>query len=173
MSLRRVARRRYSAGAADPGDIVHVDGRTLGRHDGIIGFTVGQRRGLGVGGNAEPLFVVSLDPALRQVVVGPRAALARDRVVLGEVNWLVPAEAQGRQITVKLRSSQTAVPAHVRPLSGGGAEVLLDTPQYGISPGQAAVFYDGTHVLGGGWIRETALRQVTQAPTMQAAAALA
>lgn len=161
---------RLRPGAADPGDIVHVDGRTLGRHDGIIGFTVGQRRGLGVGGNAEPLFVVSLDPAARQVVVGPRAALARDRVVLGEVNWLVSAEAQGRQITVKLRSSQTAAPAHVRPLPGGGAEILLDTPQYGISPGQAAVFYDGTHVLGGGWIRETALRQVTQARPMQAAA---
>ncbi|MHA1600496.1 MAG: tRNA 2-thiouridine(34) synthase MnmA [Alphaproteobacteria bacterium] len=165
---------RLRPGAADPGDIVHVDGRVLGRHDGIIGYTVGQRRGLGVGGSAEPLFVVALDAAARRVVVGPRAALARDRVVLGDVNWLVPDPEQECQITVKLRSSQTAAPASIRPLPGGGAEVLLDTPQNGISPGQAAVFYDGTRVLGGGWIRETALRQVTRtAPRKMAVTASA
>lgn len=151
---------RLRPDAADPGDIVHMDGHILGRHDGIIGYTVGQRRGLGVGGSAEPLFVVALDAATRRVVVGPHSALARDRVVLGEVNWLIPEPGKGHRVTVKLRSSQTATPAHVRPLPGGGAEVLLDTPQYGVAPGQAAVFYDGTQILGGGWIHETALRQV-------------
>lgn len=162
---------RLRPGAAEPGDIVHVDGRVLGRHGGIIGFTVGQRRGLGVGGTAEPLFVIALDATTRQVRVGPRAALARDRVILGDVNWLAPVgQEQGRRITVKLRSSQTATAAHIRSLADGGADVLLDTPQHGISPGQAVVFYDGTQVLGGGWIRETALRQVSHAPPMQAAA---
>jgi tRNA-specific 2-thiouridylase len=149
---------RLRPGAAEPGDIVHVDGRVLGRHDGIIRYTVGQRRGLGVGGSAEPLFVVGLDPADRRVVVGPRDALARDRVVLGDVNWLAQEQGEGRRITVKLRSSQTPAPAQVRRLPDGGAEVQLDTPHEGIAPGQAAVFYDGTRVLGGGWIRETALR---------------
>ncbi len=162
---------RLRPGAAEPGDIVHVDGRILGRHDGIIGYTVGQRRGLGVGGTAAPLFVIALDATTRQVMVGSRDALARDRVILGDVNWLAPVgQGQGRRITVKLRSSQTATPAHVRPLPNGAADVLLDTPQHGISPGQAAVFYDGTQVLGGGWIRETALRQVSHALPMQAAA---
>ncbi len=158
---------RLRPGAAEPGDIVHVDGHVLGRHDGIIGYTVGQRRGLGVGGGAEPLYVVGLDAAARRVLVGPRAALARDRVVLSDVNWLVsvpspadgPDRERGRLVTVKLRSSQVAAPALLRPRPAGGAEVLLDTPQKGIAPGQAAVFYDGTRVLGGGWIRETALRQ--------------
>jgi len=153
---------RLRPGAAEPGDIVHVDGRILGRHDGVIGYTVGQRRGLGVGGNAEPLFVVGLNAAERRVVVGPRAALARDRAVLSEVNWLAPTEQQGHRATVKLRSSQAAAPATVRPLPGGGGEVLLDAPQNGIAPGQAAVFYDGTRVLGGGWIRETAARQAAR-----------
>ena len=161
---------RLRPGAAEPGDIVHVDGRILGRHDGIIGYTVGQRRGLGVGGTAEPLFVIALDAATRRVVVGPRTALARDRVVLSDINWLVPVPPEHR-ITVKLRSSQTAIPAHVLPLPDGAAEVVLDTPQNGISPGQAAVFYDGTQVLGGGWIRETALRQVTQSERRHTAAA--
>ena len=164
---------RLRPGAAEPGDIMHVDGRVLGRHDGVIGYTVGQRRGLGVGGSAEPLFVVGLDAPARRVIVGPRAALARDRVVLGDVTWLAAepgqGSGQGRRVTVKLRSSQTAAPAVVRGLGAGGAEVLLDTPQHGISPGQAAVFYDGTRVLGGGWIRKTALRQAARGEPARAA----
>ncbi len=164
---------RLRPGAAEPGDIVHVDGRVLGRHDGVIGYTVGQRRGLGVGGNAEPLFVVGLNAAERRVVVGPRTALARDRAVLSEVNWLTPAQDQGQgyghRVTVKLRSSQAAVPATVRPLPGSSGEVFLDIPQTGVAPGQAAVFYDGTRVVGGGWIRETTLRQVEQEQLRQPA----
>jgi tRNA-specific 2-thiouridylase len=148
-------------GAAEPGDIVHVDGRVLGQHSGVIGYTIGQRRGMGVGGTTEPFYVVRLDATMRRVVVGPRAALARDRVRLSEVNWLLPSRpevGEERRVAVKLRSSQAAAPASVRSLPDGGVEVVLDQPQDGISPGQAAVFYDGTRVLGGGWIREAALR---------------
>ncbi len=148
---------RLRPGAAEPGEIVHVDGRTLGTHQGIINFTIGQRRGLGLGGEAEPLFVVRLEPAARRVVVGPRTALARDTVRIGEVNWLSDTPADGRRVTVKLRSTQAAAPA-VLHATAGGAELILDTPQYGVSPGQAAVFYDGARVLGGGWIKATGLR---------------
>jgi tRNA-specific 2-thiouridylase len=149
---------RLRPGAAEPGEIVDLDGRVLGRHEGIINFTVGQRRGLGLGGAAEPLFVVALDPETRRVVVGPRAALARDRLRLTEVNWLAetPPAAEGRRVTVKLRSTQAAAPGRVTMAGPGGvdagAEVVLDAPQFGVSPGQAAVLYEGSRVLGGGWI---------------------
>ena len=149
---------RLRPGAAEPGEIVDLDGRRLGRHDGIINFTIGQRRGLGLGGSAEPFYVVRLEPATARVIVGPRAALARDSLRLTEVNWLdgdAPPR-EGRRCQVKLRSTQAAVPARVRALEGG-AEVLLDDPQYGVSPGQAAVLYEGSRVLGGGWIAETGL----------------
>jgi tRNA-specific 2-thiouridylase len=141
-------------GAADPGELVDLEGRSLGRHGGVIHFTVGQRRGLRLGGTAEPLFVVRLEPESRRVVVGPRSALARDRVRLREVNWLpsAPLDAGGRRVAVKLRSAQPAVPATVHASGASGALVVLDEPQYGVAPGQAAVLYDGTRVLGGGWI---------------------
>ena len=139
--------------AAAPGEIVHVDGRVLGRHGGVAGFTIGQRRGIGVGGSEDPLYVVGLEPEARRVVVGPRAALACGVVRVRALNWLdsKPLGAAGRAVRVKLRSTQEAVPARLRP-EGEGAEIFLDAPQYGISPGQAAVFYDGSRVLGGGWI---------------------
>ncbi len=151
-------------GAADPGDIVHVDGRVLGRHHGIIGFTVGQRKGLGIGGRSdstEPLHVVRLEPETARVVVGPRAALARDRVLLREVNWLGdrPPPAAGLGVQVKLRSAQPAAAAAFLARADGAAEVVLDAPQYGVAPGQAAVVYDGTRVLGGGWIAAAELRR--------------
>jgi tRNA-specific 2-thiouridylase len=144
-------------GAADPGDIVHVDGRVMGRHEGIIHYTIGQRRGLGVGGEAEPLFVVRLEPETRRVVVGPKAALARDRVVLRDMNWLgaEPLDQTGRRCEVKLRSASEPAQATLYPRADLGAlaaEVVLDTAQFGISPGQAAVCYEGSRVLGGGWI---------------------
>ncbi len=141
-------------GAADPGDIVHIDGRVLGRHPGIIHYTIGQRRGLGVGGEREPLFVVRLEPQTRRVVVGPKGALARDRVSLGSLNWLPaqPLTAAGRKVSVKLRSVSEPAPAVLYPRADGGAEVVLESPQFGVSPGQAAVCYDGSRVLGGGWI---------------------
>ncbi len=142
-------------GALEEGEIVHRDGRVLGRHDGIINFTIGQRRGLKVGGEKEPLFVLALDPERHRVVVGPRAALGRDLVKLQEVNWLgdgAPAS-DGEAIQVKLRSTMRAVPARYFQGAEGEAEILLEEAQYGVSPGQACVFYSGSHVLGGGWIR--------------------
>jgi tRNA-specific 2-thiouridylase len=149
--------------SVQPGDIVDLDGNMLGRHDGVIGFTIGQRKGLGIGGrkdSTDPLFVVRLEPEARRVVVGPRAALARGRIALGEINWLggKPIPGEGLAVQVKLRSTMAPVGAIVRPAGQGGAEVLLDDPEYGVSAGQACVFYDAERVLGGGWIqREEAL----------------
>ena len=151
-------------GAAEPGEIVHIDGRVLGRHGGIIRFTVGQRKGLGIGGqqdgDGEPLYVVGLDPARRQVQVGPRQALARDVVSVREVNWLGdgPPAASGEAVTVKLRSAQPAAPAILHAAADDTATVTLETPQEGVAPGQAAVFYRGDRLLGGGWITAAALR---------------
>jgi tRNA-specific 2-thiouridylase len=145
---------RLRPGAIEPGEIVDLEGRVLGRHEGIINFTVGQRRGLHLGGTAEPLYVVSLDPARHRVVVGPRAALGRDIVAVRGLNWLAeaPLPPEGRRVRVKLRSAQPPARATVLPATDGGAELRLDEPQYGVAPGQAAVLYDGTRVLGGGWI---------------------
>ncbi|MDG3443172.1 tRNA 2-thiouridine(34) synthase MnmA [Nitrospirillum amazonense] len=154
---------RLRPGAVTPGDIVHVDGRVLGRHDGVINYTVGQRKGLGLGGNAalavepggdtDPLYVVRVDAASAQVVVGPRAALARTRVTVREVNWLggaIPTD--GVPVTVKLRSAQPALAARLFLDTQGAATIELDQPQFGVAPGQAAVFYQDDRVLGGGWI---------------------
>ncbi len=145
-------------GAAEPGEIVDSDGRVLGRHDGIINYTIGQRRGLRLGGSQEPLYVVRLEPDAHRVVVGPRAALARDTLRLTEVNWLAeaPPAPEGRRVEVKLRSTQAPAPGTVT-ATDTGAVVVLDEPQYGVAPGQAAVLYDGTRVLGGGWIAATGL----------------
>jgi tRNA-specific 2-thiouridylase len=147
-----------------PGEIVDLDGAVLGRHDGIIRYTVGQRRGLGIGGGAggrdadsDPLYVVRLEPAAHRVVVGPKAALARERVNLGGVNWLGGASVSdaGMPVEVKVRSTMAPVAATLR-RCGGATEVDFDAPQFGVSPGQACVFYDGDRVLGGGWIRRDA-----------------
>ena len=144
-------------GAADPGDIVDSAGRVLGSHPGVIHFTVGQRRGLNIGGLADPLYVVRLDVDKRQVVVGPKDMLATRRVPLREINWLgdgaFDAVAE-RLITVKVRSTKPPIEAILRSLSATEAEVELLTPEEGVSPGQACVFYapEGSRVLGGGWI---------------------
>jgi len=144
-------------GALSPGDIVDVEGQVLGRHDGVINFTVGQRRGLGIGGG-DRLFVVRLEPETRRVIVGPRAALASRRVRIAAVNWLgsEAGEArtgQGLAVAVKLRSAQAPVAARLVLDATGGGEAELETPIDGVAPGQACVFYDGERVLGGGWIR--------------------
>jgi len=140
-------------GAAEPGDIVDGEGRVLGSHPGIIHFTVGQRRGIGVSA-AEPLYVVRLEPETRRVVVGPRSALLGDRLMVRDVNWLGGGDmpADGIVATVKLRSTQAPVAATVAGRPGDRAEVVLAEPQAGIAAGQACVFYDGDRVLGGGWI---------------------
>ena len=147
---------RLRPGASAPGEIALEDGTVLGRHPGVIHYTVGQRRGLDVGGLAEPLYVVRLDPDARRVIVGPRTALSRGRVRLKELNWIGEgAFAPGARVAVKLRSTRPPTPA-VTGLDADGAFVDLDTPEEGVAPGQACVFYspDAGHarVLGGGWI---------------------
>ena len=137
--------------ALAPGDIVHVDGRVLGRHQGVIHYTVGQRRGLGVGGGP-PLYVVGLDAVRRRVVVGPRQALERRRIVLRDVNWLGGERDGERRLMVKIRSTRQPVAATVALLADGRAEARLEQPEEGVAPGQAGVFYDGERLLGGGWI---------------------
>jgi tRNA-specific 2-thiouridylase len=142
---------RMRPGAAQPGDIVDGDGRVLGRHRGIIHYTVGQRRGLGLGGGP-PLYVVGLDAASHRVIVGPREALARRSIALHTVNWLGDGDGQGERVAVKIRSTREPVPAKVTLGSAGSATVDFDQPEEGVAPGQACVFYDGERVLGGGWI---------------------
>ncbi len=149
-------------GSVEPGDIVHVDGRVLGRHKGVVHYTVGQRKGLGIGGirgqEEEALYVVRLEPARRRVVVGPRRDLARSLVMVRDVNWLGPdlADGAGIEVSVKLRSAQPAAPALWRAGPDGTARVELLEAQHGIAPGQACVVYQGDRVLGGGWISGTA-----------------
>lgn len=144
-----------------PGDIVHVDGRIVGKHEGIIHYTVGQRRGLKIGGgiqeNNAPLYVVRVDAKLNQVVVGPKESLSRNVIYVNECNWLDKAakDHDNYPVMLKFRSVMHPIRAHVRAGTGGLAEVVLDAPQYGVSPGQAAVFYEDDRVLGGGWITGT------------------
>ncbi len=145
-------------GAADPGDIVHLDGGVLGQHRGVIHYTIGQRRGLGIGGR-EPLYVVKLDPDTRQVVVGPREALGQSRIPVAEVNWLGDTDFEnapegGREMRVRVRSTRPPKPARIIPTGPHTAIVELAEPEDGVSPGQACVFYapDSTRIYGGGWI---------------------
>ncbi len=144
---------RLRPGAAEPGEIVDVAGRVLGTHAGVVHFTIGQRKGLGVSAG-EPLYVVRLEPEARRVVVGPRAALGVQRVALAGINWLGEAPpADGLAVHVKLRSAQPPLPARLFLDGAGGGTAVLDEPAFGVAPGQACVAYDGTRVLGGGWIR--------------------
>jgi len=134
------------------GEIVTTDGRVLREHHGLHHFTVGQRKGLGVA-VGEPLYVIELDPARNRVVVGSNAELLRRRFLAREVNWIRPVE-EGETVEakVKIRNKHEAAPARVEARPGGEAEVEFLEPQRAITPGQAAVFYSGEEVLGGGWI---------------------
>lgn len=144
-----------------PGNIVDLSGQVLGRHDGIIGYTIGQRKGLRLGGegggHTDPRFVVRLDPARAEVVVGPREALACAGLTVSELNWLgdtLP-DGQGRAVMARIRNTADPVPGRLFTAPNGMASMRFDTPEFGVSPGQACVFYDGDRVLGGGWIVET------------------
>jgi tRNA-specific 2-thiouridylase len=150
---------RLKPGAAEAGDIVHIDGRVLGRHDGIIHYTIGQRRGIGVA-LGEPLYVVHLDPVGRRVIVGPREALATRRLHLKQVNWLgdiglaeLPPE--GLDIHARVRSTRSPLPARLVH-EDGRSFVDLGESEAGVAPGQACVLYErdgaGARVLGGGFI---------------------
>jgi len=149
--------------AATPGEIVHVDGRVLGRHAGVMNYTIGQRKGLGLGASAsvggEPLYVVKIDAAQARVTVGPREALSTKRVVLRDVNWIGPGtleEALGREIAARVRSTRAPAPA-VMMRRGDELVVEFIEGESGVAPGQACVFYENAgpraRVLGGGFIR--------------------
>ncbi|MHA6718705.1 tRNA 2-thiouridine(34) synthase MnmA [Sphingomonas sp. RS6] len=130
------------------GDIVDESGRKLGEHRGLIHFTVGQRRGLEIGGAPEPYYVLRLNAATQQVVVGPRRALGVAAARIERTNWIGGDHAG--PLTAKVRSLAKPVPARL-----DGDRVVFDAPEYGVAPGQAAVLYAGERVLGGGWIAET------------------
>ncbi|MEJ6394715.1 tRNA 2-thiouridine(34) synthase MnmA [Gymnodinialimonas sp. 2305UL16-5] len=143
--------------AADPGEIVDMDGNVLAQHNGVIHYTIGQRRGLGIGGLADPLYVVKLDPETRRVIVGPKEALSTRTIPVREINWLgdAPFDSQDAwELDVKIRSTRPPRAATIRPLSESSAEVELAVAEDGVSPGQACVFYapEGGRILGGGWI---------------------
>ena len=153
---------RLRPGAAEPGEIVHVNGEVMGRHQGVIHYTVGQRRGLGVA-TGDPLYVVKLEPATRRVIVGPREALLVSRIYLKDVSWLgddtgEAAARDGFDLAVKVRSTRPPKPARLVWVDDGYA-IDLNNPEEGVAPGQACVFYsdDDAHdrVLGGGWIAGT------------------
>lgn len=144
-------------GAAEPGEIVDHEGNVLGAHRGVIHYTIGQRRGLGIGGLADPLYVVKLDVENRRVIVGPKDMLATRRVPVREINWLGDApftDAVEHHVAVKVRSTRPPTEAIIRPISATEAEVELAVAEEGVSPGQACVFYDpdSSRILGGGWI---------------------
>jgi tRNA-specific 2-thiouridylase len=140
-------------GALDSGEIVHIDGRVLGTHEGIINYTIGQRKGLNIGGLEEPLFVVKLDAKAKKVIVGPKEALNKSELIIKDCNWLSDyAKKQSFNALVRLRSVHTGTQATVYPLEKGKARVVLHEAQYGISPGQACVAYADDVLLGGGWI---------------------
>lgn len=144
-------------GAADPGEIVDMDGKVLGMHRGVIHYTIGQRRGLAIGGLDNPLYVIRLDPENRRVVVGPREALSTGIIEVGEINWIGDGNFEGkdRKISVRIRSTRPPRAATLHPIGTRRAKIELLDPEEGVSPGQACVFYEtgGTRVLGGGWIQ--------------------
>ena len=145
---------------AAAGEIVHIDGRVLGRHEGVSRYTVGQRRGLNVA-IGDPLFVVRLDPEARRVIVGPREALLTASLALKEINWLGDEPsleaATSRAVLARVRSTRDPSPARIA-VDGGEARVVFDSPEEGVAPGQACVLYDAgapSRVLGGGFIATT------------------
>jgi tRNA-specific 2-thiouridylase len=142
--------------AAAAGEIVDTDGGVLGRHAGIVDYTVGQRRGLGVAAG-ERLYVLGLDASARRVVVGPRRASYCREILLDDLNWLAGSVANGLAVEVKHRYNEPAVPARLEHLDGMRARVVFAEPQSGVAPGQACVAYLGSRVLGGGWIERAPL----------------
>ena len=139
--------RKLRPEAGEPGEIVDMDGGVIGQHRGLIHYTVGQRRGIEIGGLDEPVYVIGLDPARRRLMVGPRAALAVAAVEIGEPTWLGDPDGA---VTIKVRSTSTPVSGRVT-----GNRIEFDQPEYGVAPGQACVIYRGDRVLGGGWIKRT------------------
>jgi len=148
--------RKLRPEANEGGEIVDLAGRVLGRHGGIVGFTIGQRKGLDIGGLAEPLYVIRIDAVAKRVIVGPRRALAVDAARISDINLI--GSAFDGSVTAKVRSLAKPVPARL-----DGDWLIFDAPEYGVSPGQAAVLYAGTRVIGGGWIEETRASDMAEA----------
>jgi len=160
--------RRLRPGAVDAGDIRHLDGTVLGRHNGVIDYTIGQRRGLGIGGRKDadesegPLYVVGIDADSNTVLVGPQAALACREVHLHDVNWINGQPEDGTRVLARLRNTAPAASALIycdRP-QDAPLIIILDEPQFGIAAGQAAALYHGDDadiLLGGGWISKAPL----------------
>jgi tRNA-uridine 2-sulfurtransferase len=150
---------RLRPGAAQPGEIIHVDGTLMGGHQGVIHYTIGQRRGLGIA-IGDPLYVVRLDADKKQVIVGPREALLTARIDLKEVNWIGDGDIPSKGLSIGVKVRSTTAPRGAR-LFREGSDVFLtlDEPEEGVSPGQACVFYEpedeAARVLGGGWIAST------------------
>jgi tRNA-specific 2-thiouridylase len=147
---------RLRPGASKPGDIIHIDGTLMGQHKGIIHYTIGQRRGLNIGGTEDPLYVIKVVADKAQVIVGPKEALKTSAMQVKEVNWIGPDVGEGGvKATVKIRSTQGGVEGTYYSEANEKGRVIFHDPEFGVSPGQAAVFYDGERVLGGGWIEST------------------
>ncbi len=161
---------RLRPNALAPGEIVDLDGRVIGQHQGIIHFTVGQRKGLGIATGA-PLYVIGLDAEARRVIVGPREALRRDRILLRDVNWIGDGAlerviGEGIEMYVRVRSTRSPQAATLR-ATAAGYEIELVAARRGVSPGQACVFYDApsgqARVLGGGFIKRAAAASLAEA----------
>ncbi len=164
--------------AANPGEIVHIDGRVLGRHDGIVHYTVGQRRGIGVA-TGEPLYVVHLDAPNARVIVGPREALETHKVFLRDVNWLgdrplAELDESGVELFARVRSTRAPQPARLV-MDGDNVEVELLGEESGVASGQACVLYEGegagARVLGGGWIATSRRSEAAEAALARLSAA--
>jgi tRNA-specific 2-thiouridylase len=147
--------KRLRPETAAPGKIVDLEGRVLGEHQGVVHFTIGQRRGIEIGGQPEPLYVVRIEPGARRLVVGPRRALAVAAARVEGINWLAEDQVQ---VEAKVRSL-------ARPVAGSwdGERLTFATPEYGVAPGQSAVFYDGDRLLGGGTIVATEAAKLDEA----------
>lgn len=143
--------KKYRPDAFASGAIRHVDGRVLGRHDGLPNFTVGQRRGLRVAVGT-PVYVSELDAQTGDVIVGPQESVTAPQAEAARVGWLCVAPTQPFRALVRIRYNHEAAPAVVEPLANDRVRVTFDEPQWAVTPGQALVIYDGDEVLGGGWI---------------------
>ncbi|WP_164119104.1 tRNA 2-thiouridine(34) synthase MnmA [Sphingorhabdus sp. Alg239-R122] len=145
--------RKVRPDADEDGEIVHIDGRVMGRHKGLIHYTVGQRKGLDIGGQPEPLYVIRIDAETKRVIVGPKEALAIRSARITDMNWI--GMAYDGPVQAKVRSLAKPVPARME-----GGQLIFENAEYGVAPGQAAVLYADERVLGGGWIAETTAVQL-------------
>ena len=167
--------RRLRPGSIEPGNIVHLDGSVVGKHNGIIDYTIGQRRGLGIGGRAgseeERLYVININVLKNEVIVGPKEALKVDEIFLNDLNWISKDEPSNHSVLVRLRNAGNIIPAKIS-ISKDGLLINPEEPAEGVSPGQAAVIYDKNRpskVLGGGWIVSTKSNLISNYSTSSAA----